>query len=225
MQEDEEIIKIPEHISYKEYQKKVSKSSDGIAIFVSAFFILLLLFLGIAKQLSPEIDVSIGDGDNMTSDSIGIDKANVDERLKFLQMEDSSQDNMFDESLEEKVVIPDKSENGDKTVSEDVEELKEKTANPKPEETAASAPRIPAQTLDHASDLTVKVVVGYYSTREQAEVAKGILAESGLSISPFVKTIGGGYTVQVGSFSTRDKAQSLANDLLRNNYPAKVIVE
>ena len=51
MQED---LKKSTHISYKEYQKKVTKKpNEGIAIFVSVFFILLLLFLGIAKQISP----------------------------------------------------------------------------------------------------------------------------------------------------------------------------
>ena len=70
-----------------------------------------------------------------------------------------------------------------------------------------------------------KVVVGYYSTRDQAEVAKGIIAESGLNISPYVRNIGGAYTIQIGSYTTREKAQSVANELLRNNYPARIIME
>ena len=50
------------HISYKEYKKKVTKNpNEGAMIFVSTFFILLLLFLGIAKQISPEVDVQIGE--------------------------------------------------------------------------------------------------------------------------------------------------------------------
>lgn len=53
----EDDSKRPSHISYKEYQKKVTKNpNEGIIIFVSAFFILLLLFLGIAKQISPEVE-------------------------------------------------------------------------------------------------------------------------------------------------------------------------
>ena len=73
--------------------------------------------------------------------------------------------------------------------------------------------------------MTAKVIVGYYTTKEQAEVAKGIIAESGLNISPFVRNIGGAYTIQVGSYSTREKAQVMANELLRNNYPARIIME
>lgn len=206
------------HISYKEYQKKVSKNpNEGLVIFVSAFFILLLLFLGIAKQISPEVDVSIGDDNTTISD---VEKSSVDERLKLLQMEDNGI-KMFADELEEKVVLPEQKK------AEKPEEIKvkepviEKEANPKPEETASPAPN----TVQPAAQIPSKVVVGYYSTKEQAEVAKGIIVESGLNISPFVRNIGGAYTIQIGSYSTREKAQSVVNDLLRNNYPARIIAE
>ena len=181
---------------------------EEIAIFVSAFFILLLLFLGIAKQISPEIDVSIGD-DNAKVSQEDDEKSVVDERLKLLQMEDNG-DNTFAPELDEKVVIPEKKSS--EAVKEEEEiKLPEKEATPKPTETAAP--------------VTSKVVVGYYQTKEQAEVAKGIIAEAGLNISPFVRSIGGAYTIQVGSYSSREKAQGVVNDLLRNNYPARIITE
>lgn len=212
------------HISYKEYQKKVAKNpNDGIAIFVSAFFILLLLFLGIAKQISPDVDVTIGGDDVADSETMGIEKTSVDERLKLLQMEDNGmagEDEVFAPELDEKVVIPEdnkKEEKQEPVKQEEPVKLPEKDATPKPVETASPAPKTVAQAS--------KVVVGYYATKEQAEVAKGIIAESGLNISPFVRSIGGAYTIQVGSYSTRDKAQTVVNDLLRNNYPARIIVE
>ena len=223
----EENSKRPSHISYKEYQKKVTRNpNEGIIIFVSAFFILLLLFLGIAKQISPEVDVSIGDESSAPVETV--DKGTVDERLKLLKEEDNglgqSDENMFADELEEKVVIPDtaKQENN---VQEPVKEeepitLPDKEASPKPAETASPAPVAQTQTVQ-----TAKVVVGYYSTKEQAEVAKGIIAESGMNISPFVRSIGGAYTIQIGSYSTREKAQSVVNELLRNNYPARIIME
>ncbi len=213
MQED---LKKSTHISYKEYQKKVTKKpNEGIAIFVSVFFILLLLFLGIAKQISPEIDVSIGDDGSKATQEDELEKSNIDERLKLLQMEDSNTDSTFAPELDEKVVVPDKKDLADKNAEQPIT-LTEKEANPKPAETASPAPVVQS---------TSKVVVGYYATKEQAEVAKGIISESGLNINPFVRSIGGAYTIQVGSYSTREKAQSVVNDLLRNNYPARIIAE
>jgi cell division septation protein DedD len=209
MQED---FKQSNHISYKEYQKKVTKNpNEGIAIFVSAFFILLLLFLGIAKQISPEIDVSIGEENSKAAQDADDDKSAVDERLKLLQMEDNG-DNTFAPELDEKVVIPDRKNSTEKT-EEEVVKLPDNEAKPTPAETASPAPQVS------------KVVVGYYATKEQAEVAMGIIAESGLNVTPFVRSIGGAYTIQVGSYTTREKAQSVANDLLRNNYPARIISE
>ena len=229
----EEDSRKPSHISYKEYQKKVTKNpNEGIIIFVSAFFILLLLFLGIAKQISPEVDVSIGDDNTSAEQTEELDKSSVDERLKLLQDEDSQatakEDNTFADELDEKVVIPEdkKAENqpADNPVSEEPITLADKEANPKPSETASPAPKTPAVQPQPAQP-TSKVVVGYYATKEQAEVAKGIIAESGMNISPFVRSIGGAYTIQVGSYTTREKAQSVVNDLLRNNYPARIITE
>ena len=226
--------KRPSHISYKEYQKKVNKNpNEGIAIFVSAFFILLLLFLGIAKQISPDVDVSIGDGSDLSSETVGIDKNEVDERLKILQIEDkdetkNKEDEMFASELEEKVVLPNQKQ--DNVKAEEAKSLSqpEKEATPKRSETAAPTPRISqslVQETQPAVPAVSKVVVGYYSTKEQAEVAKGIIAESGLNISPFVRAIGGAYTIQVGSYTSREKAQTMVNELLRNNYPARIISE
>ena len=208
-------------------QKKVTKNpNEGIIIFVSAFFILLLLFLGIAKQISPEVDVSIGDDTQQTTVDDDMYKSSVDARLKLLQEEDNriQDDKMFNDSLEEKVVIPEDKE-AHKTAEKQIEEepitLPDQEANPKPEQTASPAPK----TVSAQQNVSAKVVVGYYATKEQAEVAKGIITESGMNISPFVRSIGGAYTIQVGSYTTREKAQSVVNDLLRNNYPARIIME
>lgn len=228
----EEDSRKPSHISYKDYQKKVTKNpNEGIIIFVSTFFILLLLFLGIAKQISPEVDVSIGD-ENSDTQTEAVDKSAVDGRLKLLQDEDSQTanktDNTFADELDEKVVIPDSTKKADKeeegtNASETPITLADQEANPKPVETASPAPK--QVSPKPQASVNAKVVVGYYSTKEQAEVAKGIIAESGLNISPFVRNIGGAYTIQIGSYTTREKAQSVVNELLRNNYPARIITE
>ena len=214
--EDEEKYEKNPHISYKEYKKKLEKNpNEGLILFVSAFFVMLLIFLGVAKQLSPDVDVTIADNNEEFTD---IAKGNVDERLRMIQLEGNSADEMFTPELEEKVVLP------EKKAVEDDEVIVLETPEKKPVENTDTEEKT-AEVTQPQPAVNAKVIVGYYTTAEQAEVAKGIIMDSGLNIQPFVKNIGAAYTLQVGSFSSREKAQSVANDLLKNNFPARVIVE
>ena len=226
---NQEEFKKPEHITYKEYKKKLEKNpNESLILFVSAFFAMVILFLGIAKQLSPDVDVSIADNSEETTVDEDNEAGNVDERLRLLQMEDNSYaaDDTFSPELEEKVQLPTKKR---KTVGEheaenqmaekqQAEQTKSLTQEaPKP--AISTTPAVPQQPVN------AKVIVGYYATQQQAEVAKGIIQDAGLNIQPFVKNIGGAYTLQVGSFTSKEKAQGVANELLKNNFPARVIVE
>ena len=240
----------PQHINYKEYSKKVAKNpNESMIMFISAFFVMLLLFLGIAKQISPDVDVAIGGDDSKTDITVATDaedyaKSSIDERLKLIQMEDAgmsvgNDSDIFDESLEERVKLPAKSNDDPEQETQEVEAtipndplptaearkeavsqniVEHPTATPEPQQTTEAV-------QSEQTPVNAKVVVGYYATPEQAQVAKGILMDAGLNINPFVKQIGGAYTIQVGSFSSREKAQTAANELLRNNFPARIIVE
>lgn len=227
---NQEDFKKPEHITYKEYKKKLEKNpNEGLILFVSAFFAMVILFLGVAKQLSPDVDVSISDNaeETVLDDN---DEANIDERLKLIQMEDNSykDDETFSPELEEKVQLPTKKR---KTVGEHEAEA-QMSATSTPElpksrvtETKKQTPATPITPAAPQQPVNAKVIVGYYATQQQAEVAKSIIQDAGLNIQPFVKNIGGAYTLQVGSFNSKEKAQGVANDLLKNNFPARVIVE
>ncbi len=234
--EDENAQKKKNHKSYKEYKQKLeSNPNEGLILFVSAFFVMLLIFLGVVKQLSPDIDVSIGDNQEIAVEN-DMDRTNVDDRLKAIQTEDNSYnatDDTFSPELEEKVVLPVQKR---KTVGEhEAEEaiaLEKKEAEKEPHKQEAKVQQNTTQTQVAQPEQTVpakpvnaKVIVGYYATSAQAEVAKSIIQDAGLNIQPFVKNIGEAYTLQVGSFSSKEKAQSVANDLLKNNFPARVIVE
>lgn len=223
----------PSHVSYKEYKKKLnSNPNEGLILFVTAFFAMVILFLGVAKQLSPDIDVSISDNneENVVEETAG----SVDERLKILQNEDNDyvSDDTFSPELEEKVQLPKIKR---KTVGEHEQEAEvvvlgeDKKLEPPSAVKKAEAPKPlevkPVQPAAPQPSVNAKVIVGYYATQAQAEVAKGIIQDAGLNIQPFVKSIGGAYTLQVGSFNSKEKAQSVANDLLKNNFPARVIVE
>ncbi len=244
----------PDHISYREYKKRLSKNPhQGLVLFISTFFILLLAFLGCAKIMSPDVDIAIGDEPEVTYEEEGIVRGNVDDRLKKIQEEDNKADTAettIDTSLDEKVVIPDNKENteSDSDTAPIVLDLpqsqpetvqKAETASPapapEPEKVHPAEPKTPsaAENIQQTNPApvpapapkTYKVYVGSYSSAAQAEVAKGIIAESGSGVNVFVKNINGSYTLQAGSFSTAEKAQSVADDLLRNNFPARVVAE
>jgi cell division protein FtsN len=137
-------------------------------------------------------------------------------------MEDANgtgDDKMFSPELDEKVVLPSqaKKSTGEMELElQKAKQLEEKASEtPKHEEHTATTPIAP-------SNSTYRVVVGQYATDKQAEVAKSILQDAGLGINPIVKNIGGSYTLQVGVFSSKDKAQQLSNNLLKSNFPARI---
>ncbi|MBD5401754.1 hypothetical protein HDR58_02975 [bacterium] len=235
------------HFSYNESRKKPKKGPNkDIMIFVSVFFIGVLIILGFAKILSPNVDVAITNENELLSNYEEETSTSViDDRLKHLQMEDSGQkegdEEMFSPELDEKVVLPTQHR---KTVGEMEAELADKNAqkteqkiekeSPKKaqvkEEASAPAPySVPEKKTQMPSQpsqiVNAKVVVGYYATEKQAEVAKSIIQDAGLGVTPVVKNLGGYYTLQVGAYTSREKAQQAANSLLKSNFPARVITD
>lgn len=227
-------MKTPDYLNYNRYKKKKNDNSkNSVMIFVTTFFAMLLVFTIIAKSLSPNVDVTIGDDSQTDAKESGLGvKRFIDERLKMIQMDDNSagvslkvgekpsngyNDGAFDnfsKELDEKVTIPKpKQDSVDQQVDEDV--------------TTSEPPRPRGNDLatPFQSPKMSKVFVGYYSNVEQAKVAQGILQDSGLNVTPFIKDLGGAYTLQVGSYSSKAKADGLASELQKNNFPARVIQE
>ena len=219
-----------DQVTYKDYKNKTEKSQkQTILMFISVFMVLLLVFLGFAKIMSPEVDIAIGDDSSQTQyqEEDDIYQGGVDHRLKQLQEEDEGIG--VEEVVAEDagvVKIPKKTENAENTTEEAIT-LEE----PEKKEQAAEAPTpsIPAATQTAAEtatpSVTYRVVVGMYNTPAQADVAKGILQDSGLGVTPHVRQMGSGYTLQVGAYSSKDSANNLSNKLLMNNYPARVVTE
>lgn len=81
--------------------------------FICLFFLLSLLFLQVAKHLTPKIDTSVGNNTEVTETPET--KATIDDRLKLIQFNDAmasaelqkqKEKEIFNEALEEKVVLP-----------------------------------------------------------------------------------------------------------------------
>jgi len=233
-------MKTPDYLSYERYKKKKDKNPNKrILIFITTFFATLLLFTIIASSLSPDVDVTIGDesGTELKETGLGVKKF-IDDRLKLIQMEDNSagvsikgqkknvpgfedaiNESPYPDISEEKIKLPTKK---DKQIYEG-EEIEEEPIN----QPSYSPPRPTGKDFSNPFEgpKMAKVYVGRYSTLEQAQVAQEILMDAGLDVSPFIKNLGSYYTLQVGSYSSRAKAEGIAQELQKNNFPARVVQE
>lgn len=238
-------MKTPDYLSYDRYKKKKSANPNKrILISVTTFFVALLFFSVVAKSLSPDVDVTIGDESQTEVKDTGLGvKRFIDERLKMIQMEDNSagvslkeaknnrevtdDSESYDKYMnatEEKINLPSQKNKANQVDSEDTEEepvLPARVAPPRPSGKDLSTPFEGV----NANPKMSKVYVGRYATVEQAKVAQEILLDSGINVTPFVKNVGGAYTLQVGSYSSRAKADGLASELQRNNFPARIVQE
>lgn len=230
-------MKTPDYLSYDRYKKKKKSvdSKNNALKFVVTFFITLFVFTLIAKSLSPNVDVSIGNDSETDAKESGLGvKKFIDDRLKMIQMADNSANSSLNDNekrtvnegntdqlsqyTEEKVTVPTKK---NQTNNQDDQDMSVhslvKSPPPRPTTKDLSTP--------FSSSTMSKVLVGRYASIEQAKVAQEILLDSGLDITPFVRSQNGAYTLQVGSYSSRAKAEELVGELQRNNFPARIIQE
>lgn len=243
------------HFSYKEYRKKTNRGNKDITVFISVFVIGVLIILGFVKILSPNVDVGIGENPEYEQvqeiEPGNVDNRLRDLKNEDEGALSSEENDIFSPEFDEKVQLPKQIK---KTVGEieaemlNLKEQEHKIHEPKVHEAKEEKPVVkpvvnqqPALPETHTKEQEVptpkapapssvqtvnaKVVVGYYATENQAEVAKSILKDSNAGVSPIVKNMNGYYTLQVGAYSSKEKAQQAANNLLKNNFPARVIVE
>ncbi len=88
------------HFSYKDYRKKVKKAPNrDVMVFTSVFIIGLLIILGFAKILSPNVDVAITKESDIIASDEDDSSSVVDDRLRRLKQEDegrnTSEEEMF----------------------------------------------------------------------------------------------------------------------------------
>lgn len=252
MLKDTDKFETSSHFSYSEEPRKKPKKAPNtdVMIFVSVFIIGLLIILGFAKVLSPNVDVAISVSDEVSAardDDSDSTSVAIDERLHRLKLEDEGKkegdEEIFSPELDEKVILPqqhrktvgqieaEKAEPQQSVTTNDLNSVNDSINHAK---LAPTEPKnqVPQQTQTAPKPLSrgeqmvnAKVVVGSYATEKQAEVAKSIIQDAGLGVVPIVKNIGGYYTLQVGSYSSREKAQQAANNLLKSNFPARVVVD
>ena len=79
-----------------------------------------------------------------------------------------------------------------------------------------------ANTLEEKPATLNRVVVGSYSSIDQAKKAYDKMVETDLDVAPIIKEVQGNYTLQVGAFTDKDKANKLVDTLKTKQYSAEI---
>lgn len=199
--------------NYKKYMKKSAPKQEHslLKLFIISFFGMLLVFTFLIKSFSPSVDVSIGDYKQTPSveDEEDIKKV-VDNRLALIQDEDQGRD--FSELM--------KRSEEDTTDNSKADEKVVPSAESKEGNTVAEALKTPVM------EPVYKVLIGSYTSAEQAKVAKDIISESGSNLNPIVKCLGSNnYTLQVGIFKNKASADALLYTIQQNHLPGRISIE
>lgn len=242
----------PQKTVAKLKRKRKNKSLlKYLILFFCVFAICVILFLSGIKSYTPVADVDIGNNESMTMNENDLDFEikSVDERLRWIQMEDDLPTVAVRNSKADTEI---KRYTPDTTTKLEIEDEEEKPGAKKVVQTPvvknALAPTqtIPKPTINDViatqqpdfktaqlpkqviplptpTQVFTKVYLGnYYSLEEAMAVQKKINAEFP-ETSAFIKATNDYYLVQLGSFSDRTKANSFMMQLREKGYNPKTL--
>lgn len=224
--------------SEKKKSLQKAKNKRVLYLFFATFFLSMFIVGFLIKTLSPNVDVEIGDDvDTASEETVEEQPKGVDDRLKWIQFEDNMPGVSKRLSMEENTAEEPSYEGQVKDkLDERVKEFKNPTSKQNDQQENVSskklAPPVPtsSEVIKHVNASSeplrmTKVVIGYYSSVEQAISVQNRLIDSNLNISPFVKEVNGYYVVQAGSYANKQKAQTLQAEISGMGFPAKLITE
>lgn len=227
-------------------KRKRRRKSKGIMkyiyIFCFVFFGALVCLSYLVDSYSPKVDVTLGNPDSaltLSDSEADVEMKTIDERLKWIQMEDEMPSVAIRETLEAddkelqmkkeaQMHKKDSFANNDEVVLDVVQPKKEA---PKPAmsdivkqtadfRTAARQAVIPAP----IPTLT-KVYLGTFTALDEAVAIQQKVGNDFPAIMPFVKAKNGGYIVQIGSFSSKDVADSFISSVKEKGYEPKILID
>lgn len=200
-------------------QQGTRQLGESAVTFVCLFFLLSLLFLQVAKHLTPKIDTSVGNNTEVVETTEP--KSTIDDRLKLIQFNDAmasgelqrqKEQEIFNEALDEKVVLPrdKKSQPEEKTdLNEKVQDIisrnltEVKTLEPAPAQPKA-APTAPAATQQAETP-----AVSQAQSKEDLDKRISAIKTADINIPAAAN-----YKVLVGKYQTAEQAQ-LAKSIIR----------
>ena len=240
-------------------RRKRRRKNKGImgyfCLFISVFAIALFGLSFFVKSYSPDVDVSIGNNDSLTlsETDMNVEIKSVDERLKWIQMEDEMPSVAIREAKEstEKIVKEKNEKKNSVVVNESVTNkiidlptnqepiFKKEEVIPKPQMSDLITQAVPQvkevpspQVSDFRTSVPVipapipsltKVYLGAFSTVDEAMSVQQKIATDIPESMPFIKSKDGSYIVQLGSFSNKAVADAFILKVKEKGYNPKTI--
>ncbi len=222
-------------------KRKKKRHFGFLYLFVFVFIAALITVSHLVKQYSPDVDVAIGNREVTPLNYADSDYEirTIDERLKWIQMEDDMPSvSVKKEKINDYSYLFDTDKKSSKDLKKKQTEQIIKKTPPKPtiddiktklnvplplNENIASAVKQEAAVEPSVS--ITKVYIGKYSSLDEAIEMQHSVSNSGLGISPFVKSVNNHYIVQVGSFYDSKKADDLVSQLKAKGFSARKKIE
>ena len=222
-------------------KRKKKKFRFGlIYLFLFIFLSALAGFSYLVKLYSPDIDVTIGNNEAMTlgESEMDFEVKSIDERLKWIQMEDELP-TVAVRGLKEKMKNDDELSNDDKE-EKDSDSKKDKEENADKQNKKPPLPTledikktdfreipaaVPEKVIPAPKPSITKVYMGSYPNIEEATAVQNEISKIDPSLAPYIKSTGGNYIVQIGSFADRERAVALVAKLKSKGLSPKVNYE
>lgn len=211
-------------------------------LFVVTFLVSLVIITYFIKSMSPDVDVEVGGDDEQATqeDSASGVKQAIDDRLRWIQMEDNMPgaskrtdgqptDEVTYQNTDKTQAQNDQSANGKKQdtkqLNKEEEPVEYVNTNQQHNNQHKTVTKAPVPTQQAEPFRMSKVYVGTYPTIEQAIQAQNRLMNTSVSVSPFVKEVNGSYVLQAGSYANAGKAESVAREINSVGFHARIVKE
>lgn len=222
----------PDYLTYKkskinpqiENQKRLSRLKVALWIFIITFSIIFAVVVQVVRKYSARIDIeygrnadAIGGSESVLSEGFGSDaKKLIDKRLKLIQLEENAPS--------EAKIISDEKENNEVIDLEQFAKIKDSgnieddEINIKIENASSHKTAEQKQSQDNNVAVYSKVLIGKYSTFEDARAAQDSVREYNQGTTPFIRKVGDIYALQVGSYQDLTTAKQIASKFRAQNF-------
>ena len=210
-----------------QFKKKRKKNGfiNYIYLFIAVFIIALCCLSYLVKSFSPDVDVEIGNKQELTLNESDMDTEirTIDERLKWIQQEDEMQSSHYKDE------IKDRETNSYEDTKENEEPSKKVIPMPKKPDKEIIEKQIPDFRAQQPKPVIpapiTKVYLGNFSSLDEAMEIQQKVTRDIPETMPFIKVIRNNYYVQVGSFSQKEMADAFIQRLKSKGYNPHTQIE